>query len=175
MPPAPERRPATEAVQMIEPLPAARMIGLACLMAMNGPIRLIRSRLCQKASSTSSSGVMPPLTPALANTASRRPNSRAARSMAALISASEPALPVTAIARPPALTIMAADALGRLGDHGHRERGGLVGPDILGHLGAARRLGLVLDRHRLGHPCPGHRRDAVAAHILRRPFHGDDP
>ena len=38
---------------MIEPLPAARMIGLACLMARNGPIRLMRSTSIQKAASRS--------------------------------------------------------------------------------------------------------------------------
>jgi hypothetical protein len=54
MPPAPERKPATDAVQMIEPLPAARMTLLACLMARNGPIRLTR-RISIHASAVSSS------------------------------------------------------------------------------------------------------------------------
>ncbi len=74
--------PATEAVQMIDPLPAARMIGLACLMARNGPIRLILRTSIQKSGVTSSMGVQPPLIPALAKTTSRPPKSATARSMA---------------------------------------------------------------------------------------------
>ena len=48
--------PATEAVQMIEPLPLAFITALACLMARNGPIRLTRSTSIQPSGVICSSG-----------------------------------------------------------------------------------------------------------------------
>src|SRR3954471_21241790 len=65
-PPAPERRPATLAVQMIDPPPRLAIAGAAYLIARKGPIRLTRRISAQSASVCSAIEAKPPEIPALA-------------------------------------------------------------------------------------------------------------
>lgn len=82
MQPAPERNPATEAVQMIDPLRCLAILSAECLAARNVPMRLI-CRICPQRSAVSSrNGTRPPLMAALAKQISRLPNSLTAAAIA---------------------------------------------------------------------------------------------
>src|SRR5882724_2482447 len=99
---APALRPATDAVQTIEPDFCLIMCGIECLIARNGPIKLTRSTSCQCSTVCSGIGTSPPETPALAQIASSLPYFETALSMKAFTSASEPASAITASTVPPA-------------------------------------------------------------------------
>src|SRR3954469_8916647 len=99
---APALRPATEAVQTIEPDFCLIICGIECLIARNGPIRLMRKTSCHCSTVCSASGTSPPLTPALAQMASSLPYLDTAFSMNAFTSASEAASAITASTVPPA-------------------------------------------------------------------------
>src|SRR3981189_854394 len=99
---APAFRPATDAVQTIEPDCCLIMCGMEYLIARNGPIRLMRSTSCQCSTVCSGIGTSPPETPALAQIASSLPYFDTALSMKAFTSASEPASAITASTVPPA-------------------------------------------------------------------------
>src|SRR5262245_5899368 len=99
---APDFRPATDAVQMIDPWPCLVMCGIECFIARNGPIRLTRSTSCQCSGVCSESGTRPPLTPALAQIASSLPYFDTALAMNPFTSASLPASAMTASTMPPA-------------------------------------------------------------------------
>jgi hypothetical protein len=73
MPPAPDRMPATLAVQMIEPLPRGTMTFAAAWTARKTPTVLMRSTLFQCSAVSSIRPGRPPETPALANITSRPP------------------------------------------------------------------------------------------------------
>src|SRR3954453_12554655 len=88
---APALRPATEAVQTIEPYFCLIMCGIECLIARNGPIKLTRNTSCQCSTVCSASGTSPPLTPALGQIASSRPYLDTALSTKPFTSFSEPA------------------------------------------------------------------------------------
>src|SRR5947209_4848531 len=87
------------------------MCGIACLIARNGPIRLMRRISTQCSTVCSAIGTSPPLIPALAQIASSLPYVDTALSMKAITSASEPASAWTASAVPPAFRICATVSL----------------------------------------------------------------
>src|SRR3954454_1679817 len=99
---APDFRPATDAVQTIEPDFCAIMCGVAYLIARNGPIRLMRRISIQCSTVWSAKGTSPPLTPALAQIASSLPYLDTALAMNACTSFSEPASACIASTVPPA-------------------------------------------------------------------------
>src|ERR1700730_2682174 len=78
------------------------MCGIKCLIARNGPIKLMRKTSCQCSTVWSASGTSPPLTPALAQIASSLPYLDTALSTNSCTSFSDPASACIASTVPPA-------------------------------------------------------------------------
>lgn len=100
------RRPASDAVNTIEPLPAASMCGSAARVSWNGAVRLTRMTRSHSASPVSASADMWSMTPALFTSTSRPPKVSTAVATTSSTTRGSLRSPTTARATPPAYSMV---------------------------------------------------------------------